>query len=226
MVPIDLASTIDSSIVVEGYERLKAHLDVESETALTNRMEGVTLKVISSLNAEDDQTLAALKPPIKEKRKYGRVLAVMGIVALVALIIGMLIMWLITRRTQLAEAPKPVIPAHVLALDALKRLKEKGWIEAENAYDFYFELSQIWRCYLENRFALHAPESTTEEIAAKLEQSDALNGTHKSMLKAFLQQADRIKFAKETQTSAGMQQAYELCTDFVESTRKQPEVES
>ena len=36
--PIDLASTIDSSIVVEGYERLKAHLGVESETVLTNRM--------------------------------------------------------------------------------------------------------------------------------------------------------------------------------------------
>ena len=38
VVPIDLASTIDSSIVVEGYEQLKAHFGVESETVLTNRM--------------------------------------------------------------------------------------------------------------------------------------------------------------------------------------------
>ena len=38
VVPIDLASTIDSSIVVEGYERLKAHFGVESENVLTNRM--------------------------------------------------------------------------------------------------------------------------------------------------------------------------------------------
>jgi uroporphyrinogen decarboxylase len=37
-VPIDLASTIDSSIVVEGYERLQAHFGVESKTVLTNRM--------------------------------------------------------------------------------------------------------------------------------------------------------------------------------------------
>lgn len=195
-------------------------------TALTNRMEGVTLKVISSLNTGDDQTLASLKPPIKEKRKYGRVLAVMGVVALVALIIGMLTMWLITRNKQIAEAPKPKVPAHEIALDALKMLKQKGWIEAENAYEFYFELSQIWRYYLENRFALHAPESTTEELAEKLEKSDVLVHEHQSMLKAFLQQADRIKFAKETQTSAGMQQAYELCTDFVESTREQSEVAS
>jgi uroporphyrinogen decarboxylase len=38
VVPVDLASTIDSSIVVEGYERLKAHLGVEAENVLTNRM--------------------------------------------------------------------------------------------------------------------------------------------------------------------------------------------
>ena len=37
-VPMDLGSTIDSSIVVEGYDRLKAHLGVESENVLTNRM--------------------------------------------------------------------------------------------------------------------------------------------------------------------------------------------
>jgi uroporphyrinogen decarboxylase len=37
-VPIDLASTIDSSIVVEGYDRLKAHLDVQAGNVLTNRM--------------------------------------------------------------------------------------------------------------------------------------------------------------------------------------------
>jgi uroporphyrinogen decarboxylase len=38
VVPIDLASTIDSSIVVEGYERLKERLGVRSENVLTNRM--------------------------------------------------------------------------------------------------------------------------------------------------------------------------------------------
>jgi uroporphyrinogen decarboxylase len=38
VVPIDLASTIDSSIVVEGYEQLKARFGVETETMLINRM--------------------------------------------------------------------------------------------------------------------------------------------------------------------------------------------
>jgi hypothetical protein len=190
---------------------------------LTNALEEVTLKVVSSLEDEEDQTLAALKPPVKEKQKYGRVFAVMGMVALIALLIGMLVMWLLTRRKQIAAAPKPIIPAHEIARQALRALKEKGWIESESAYEFYFELSLIWRYYLENRFALNAPESTTEEIAQLLASSRQLTADHKSMLKAFLEQADRIKFARENENAAGMQQAFNLCADFVESTQAQPE---
>jgi uroporphyrinogen-III decarboxylase len=37
-VPMDLGSTHDSSIVVEGYERLKAHFGVSSKTEIMQRM--------------------------------------------------------------------------------------------------------------------------------------------------------------------------------------------
>ena len=37
-VPIDLGGTVDSSIVVEGYARLKQHFGIEAEDALCNRM--------------------------------------------------------------------------------------------------------------------------------------------------------------------------------------------
>jgi uroporphyrinogen decarboxylase len=37
-VPLDLGATRDSSIVVEGYERLKAHFGLEAEDRLTSRM--------------------------------------------------------------------------------------------------------------------------------------------------------------------------------------------
>jgi uroporphyrinogen decarboxylase len=37
-VPIDLGSTRNSSIVVEGYERLKGHFSVQAENVLTSRM--------------------------------------------------------------------------------------------------------------------------------------------------------------------------------------------
>jgi uroporphyrinogen decarboxylase len=37
-VPLDLGSTVNSSIVVEGYERLKQHFGVQTPTTITNRM--------------------------------------------------------------------------------------------------------------------------------------------------------------------------------------------
>lgn len=37
-VPIDLGGTVDSSIVVEGYENLKRHFGIEAENKLVNRM--------------------------------------------------------------------------------------------------------------------------------------------------------------------------------------------
>ena len=38
MVPIDLCGTVDSSIVVEGYEKLKKHFGIEAENGLCHRM--------------------------------------------------------------------------------------------------------------------------------------------------------------------------------------------
>jgi hypothetical protein len=37
-VPMDLGGTYDSSIVVEGYERLKAYFGIESKTEIMQRM--------------------------------------------------------------------------------------------------------------------------------------------------------------------------------------------
>lgn len=37
-VPIDLGGTVDSSIVVEGYEKVKKHFGVEEENELCHRM--------------------------------------------------------------------------------------------------------------------------------------------------------------------------------------------
>ncbi len=188
-------------------------------SAQTNFIENVTLKINSSLENPDDQTLSELKPPIKEKPKYAKLLAVAGIVVLIALIAGLLTMWFMKRKKQIENAPEIIIPAHILALSALTELKNSGVIEAEDSYKFYFELSQIWRDYLGNRFDLHAPESTTEEIAALLAKSNDLSADQKSMLQQFLQQADMIKFAKETQTSDEMNRSFSLCEEFVDATK-------
>jgi len=62
MVPIDLGSTRDSSIVVEGYERLKEHFGVEAENVLTSRMMQVVDVDERILEALDIDTRGVFPP--------------------------------------------------------------------------------------------------------------------------------------------------------------------
>ena len=67
VVPIDLASTIDSSIVVEGYERLKGHFGVPAPTVLTNRMMRVVdvdERILTSLDIDTRGVFPAGPPDI------------------------------------------------------------------------------------------------------------------------------------------------------------------
>ena len=65
-VPIDLGGTVDSSIVVEGYAKLKQHFGIEAEDALCNRMMRVVKVDERILRALDIDTRGVfLGAPIK-----------------------------------------------------------------------------------------------------------------------------------------------------------------
>jgi len=90
----------------------------------------------------------------------------------------------------------PPVPAHVRAMNALIRLREKGYIEKEDVEPFYIELSAIIRTYLENRFNLRAPERTTEEFIREAASSRILSAQHQQLTRDFLEQSDMVKFAR------------------------------
>ena len=62
--------------------------------------------------------------------------------------------------------------------------------------EFFVELTDIVRRYLEQRFDLHAPELTTEEFLDIAASSPDLTGEHRGFLQTFLRNADQVKFAR------------------------------
>jgi len=69
MVPIDLGGTVDSSIVVEGYEKLKKHFGVEAGNELCHRMMRVIKVDERILRALDIDTRSILPgAPVKGGR--------------------------------------------------------------------------------------------------------------------------------------------------------------
>lgn len=143
-------------------------------------------------------------------------------VAVIALGLGWLTSyWLRQRRTIVRQPPPP--PAHETALNALQLLKSKGYMERNEVEPFYIELSSIVRVYLEDRFDLRAPEQTTEEFIREAAEMRALNAEQKSLVGAFLEQSDLVKFARFHPGAEAMQDAFIAAEQLVQETKQQEE---
>ena len=95
--------------------------------------------------------------------------------------------------------PVPAMTAEQLALEELETLKNKEWLNIGRTQEHFFELSEIFRRYLENRYQFPAREWTTEEITAHFKNLPSLSDNLKLKARSILTQTDRVKFAKAEQ---------------------------
>lgn len=172
----------------------------------------LTLNVVSTLTDENASTLSDIKGPVKNLRKLLWVILLIIAVALVAGLITLLVI----RKSKKSAAEEPEQPAHIKALNALAALKEKPWVPEP----FFVDCSLILRTYLENRFSLNAPESTTEELAEKLNHDDRLTLKDQNTLREFFVQADLVKFARAGAEKDVMRTAFQTVEEFVTQTTK------
>jgi hypothetical protein len=116
--------------------------------------------------------------------------------------------------------PEIKIPPHVKALQVLNELKQKEAWKNENKKDYYSNLTDTVREYLEERFGIQALEKTTREIINDLKYTN-ISVDDKHFLREILKQADYVKFAKFKPTDEDGKVALEKSVEFVERT-KQP----
>ncbi len=138
--------------------------------------------------------------------------------ALVAFLAGLITSRLWKDRKQRTPEPPP-LPPHVIALNALQALWDKGLLEKDECNLFYTELSMILRIYLDGRFQLNAPDQTTEEIVWEMSRSVELNQAQQDILQEFMKQADRVKFAKDHPDRQTMENAFSTTKQFVNETK-------
>ncbi|MEE2776478.1 MAG: hypothetical protein VYE73_06910 [Acidobacteriota bacterium] len=124
-------------------------------------------------------------------------------------------LWWRGRRRQVVATPP--IPAHIVALEALQRLRHGELGDAEAIRLLHFALSEVVRAYVEGRFALNATDLTTEEIldvAPSLELSEEDLGR----LGSILTDSDQVKFARHEPGSEDISSIFERSLTFVGST--------
>ncbi|MCA0429665.1 MAG: hypothetical protein LCH32_04115 [Bacteroidetes bacterium] len=116
------------------------------------------------------------------------------------------------------EGPK--IPAHIKALEALEKIKsEKIWTEGKSK-EYYSQIADTIRLYLEDRYEVPALESTTDEIMFAM-KSQVIDNLSKEKLQQILQFSDLVKFAKMTPVEQQNEQILLNAFEFVNGTKRE-----
>ncbi len=116
------------------------------------------------------------------------------------------------------QAFEPKIPAHLLALQQLRALDEKKLWQTARVKQYYIELTEIIRSYIERRFNIFAMEMTSGEIKSALDSIDA-EPALKNKFFTMLDNADLAKFAKYEPLPDENYSSMKICIEFIEATK-------
>ncbi|MEA3448885.1 MAG: hypothetical protein U9Q98_10660 [Bacteroidota bacterium] len=131
-----------------------------------------------------------------------------------------------TEKPIFRQKVKPEEPAHVIAFRELDRIKaEKLW-QKNRVKDYYTDLTDTLRYYLENRYDVQAMEKTSNEIYALIDENNLMDENMKMKMQDILQRSDFVKFAKSMplpdENKRSLDQAYVI----VEATKEKPRDEN
>jgi len=147
---------------------------------------------------------------------------------LIAVLAGWLVYKYFPRKKKKEEEkgpPMPDEPVHIIVLRELDKLEKKGLWQAGRMKEFYSELTDILRYYLEMRYSIPAPEMTTEEIGRSLAMKN-IGEDQLLSLKKLLQNADLSKFARYKHTAQINSRAIPDGREFVKTTYRRDETEA
>jgi hypothetical protein len=92
---------------------------------------------------------------------------------------------------------KPAEPAHIIALRELDRIKNEKLWQHGKVKQYYSEVTETLRKYIENRFEIPAMEKTSDETLEIFRfRRDLINEKSLKNLSDILKLADLVKFAK------------------------------
>jgi len=178
---------------------------------------------VHTMPVDTSQAIKDLKPPLSVPWTLAEIALYAGVILLVAAL-GYLGYWYWKRRKRVKRGevyvPPPKAP-HVLAYEELAALKEKKLWQQGLVKQYYSEVTEILRRYIERRFSVMALEETTEEILAGLRAKHLGNGVMAETEK-ILRRADLVKFAKYQPGIPEHEEMMVVVHDVVDKTKPVP----
>ena len=191
--------------------------DTSTRVAETNML----LFEVGTVPVDTTKAIKPIKGPIRVPLTFRDILPWLllglGIAAVAALLA-----WYLKRRKKHAPLftliPQVVRKPHETALEGLEELRQKKIWQAGRYKEFHSELTDILRTYIEERFAVRALESTTDEIMEGMAAADGIRKENLDQLRRILVLADLVKFAKARPVGGENEESLGLGTQFVKET--------
>ena len=150
-------------------------------------------------------------------------------ILLAAIIIGVVIYFIIRYLKRTRKTPptivKPKIKPHITALKALEKLRHKKLWEQGRIKEYYSELTDIIRIYMENKWDIYAMEMVSTEIIEELRKMELSEELIDKMQSTFTV-ADLVKFAKWNPLPSEHDIAFKNIFSFVHETAEKPQENS
>ncbi len=172
---------------------------IDNKTYFTDSL---TIRVNDVAVDTTQQKMYDIKPIVQVSKSYSDwwkyLLIIIGILG----VIGGLVSWFVFRKKPLTEEEKvAMLPPFDRAMLELKKLEESKYLIQSEYKQYYSELTDIVRAYLEEDVNISALESTTDELITKIEllkDSGNLKIADETInqFKRILQTADLVKFAR------------------------------
>jgi hypothetical protein len=190
------------------------------DSAIRRANSNPLILTIHTLAVDTSRAYKDVKPPLSIPLTLAEIALYLGIVVLAGAIAYFGYRYW-KKRKQQAKGEVYVLPprpAHTIALEELAVLKEKRLWQQGLIKQYYSEVSEIVRRYIENRFRLMALEQTTDEIMYGLKRLH-LKPMVSSKMETLLQLSDLVKFAKYQPGLSEHEEILTMAFDIVETTK-------
>jgi hypothetical protein len=145
------------------------------------------------------------------------VLAAFGVFAIIFFLARMI------KKRSKAEVKPPPKPPYEEAIEALALLEAKQYLLKGMVREYVFELSDIFKRYIERRFEVNAAEFTTEEMLDWIKVS-SLEPEDRKICEWFFYTTDPVKFAKWLPDNDTLYRFGSDVRQFVERTKPNPQI--
>ena len=172
--------------------------------------------MVESLKPSEEGDIRGIKDPLVLPRNY-RKWIIWGSIGFASLILACALFYIWRRkRTGKGLLPEKIVPsrpAHEIALEELTAIKESSLLQEGKVKEFYVQISEVIRRYVEGRYFIVAMELTTFELIENLQRSE-ISAEEIEMFHEFLITCDLVKFAKfkptSAENSANLDEAFEI----------------